>query len=197
MTKTITAMLVGIALEQGEIASLDDPATKYLPELAGSGYDGVTIRQILQMRSGVDYQERYDFGANPSFAGRLHEQAIVLNRMRFADGALEPRRAQRARQHVQLLDARHLRARLGARAGDRASRSGPVHAGICGARSAPRPTASGSPTGRPAPGASSAGMGFNATLRDFGRLGQLMLRRRRARRRADPARRLGRGDDRA
>ncbi len=35
-----------------------------LPELKSGGYDGVTIRQILQMRSGVDYEERYDFG-NP------------------------------------------------------------------------------------------------------------------------------------
>ena len=92
---------------------------KYVPELAGSGYDGVTIRQVLQMRSGVDYQERYDFGANPSFAGKLHEQAIVLNRMRFADGRARDQARQCARQHVQLLDARHFRARLGARAGDR------------------------------------------------------------------------------
>jgi CubicO group peptidase (beta-lactamase class C family) len=58
MAKTITSMLVGIALEQGKIASLDDRAEKYVPELKGSGYDGVTIRQVMQMRSGVDYQER-------------------------------------------------------------------------------------------------------------------------------------------
>ncbi|HTN13276.1 MAG TPA: serine hydrolase domain-containing protein, partial [Sphingomonadaceae bacterium] len=93
MAKTITSLLVGIAVDQGKIASLDDPATKYVPQLKGTGYDGVTIRQILQMRSGVDYEERYDFGANPSFAGKLHEQAIVLNAMRFADGALETERA--------------------------------------------------------------------------------------------------------
>jgi CubicO group peptidase (beta-lactamase class C family) len=79
MAKTITALLVGIALDQGKIASLDDPVTRYLPELAGTGYDGATIRQVMQMRSGVDYQERYDFGENPSFAARLHEQSIVLN----------------------------------------------------------------------------------------------------------------------
>src|SRR5690606_11822727 len=89
MAKTITSLLVGIALEQGKIASLDDRADKYVPELKGTGYDGVTIRQIMQMRSGVDYEERYDFGAKPSFAGKLHEQAIVLNKMRFASSALE------------------------------------------------------------------------------------------------------------
>ena len=93
MAKTITAMLAGIALEQGKIASLDDRADKYVPELKGTGYDGVTIRQIMEMRSGVDYQERYDFGDHPSFAGKLHEQAIILNKMRFADGALQTKRA--------------------------------------------------------------------------------------------------------
>jgi hypothetical protein len=51
MAKTITALLVGIALDQGKIASLDDPVTRYLPELAGTGYDGATIRQVMQMRS--------------------------------------------------------------------------------------------------------------------------------------------------
>ncbi len=93
MAKTITAMLVGIAIEQGKIGSLDDRADKYVPELRGTGYDGVTIRQMMEMRSGVDYQERYDFGEHPSFAGKLHEQAIVLNKMRFAAGALETKRA--------------------------------------------------------------------------------------------------------
>jgi len=69
MAKTVTAMLVGQAIEQGKIGSLDDLAEEYVPELKGTGYDGVTLRQIMQMRSGVDYQERYDFGDNPSFAG--------------------------------------------------------------------------------------------------------------------------------
>ncbi len=66
MTKSITSILIGRALEEKRIASLDDAITKYLPELGGGGYNGgVTIRQVLQMRSGVDYEERYDFG-NPA-----------------------------------------------------------------------------------------------------------------------------------
>ena len=43
MTKSITSMLVGCALEEGRIKSLDDPITNYLPELSGGGYQGVTI----------------------------------------------------------------------------------------------------------------------------------------------------------
>ncbi len=57
-----------------------------MPELKGGGYDGASIRQILQMRSGVDYEERYDFG-NPGTAARNHEYALVQNAVRFADAA--------------------------------------------------------------------------------------------------------------
>src|SRR5688572_27680161 len=86
MTKSITSLLIGCALEEKRIQSLDDPIIRYLPELKSGGYDGVTIRQVLQMRSGVDYEERYDFG-NPGTAARNHEQALVKNIVRFADVA--------------------------------------------------------------------------------------------------------------
>jgi len=70
MTKSITSLLIGIALQERRIQSIEDPITQYLPELRSGGYNGVTIRQILQMRSGVDYEERYDFG-NPGVAARM------------------------------------------------------------------------------------------------------------------------------
>ncbi len=72
MAKTITALLVGIALNEGKIRSLDDKAGDYVPELKAGGYGDATIRQILQMRSGVDYEERYDFGAKPSPAAVMN-----------------------------------------------------------------------------------------------------------------------------
>jgi CubicO group peptidase (beta-lactamase class C family) len=59
MAKSITSTLVGAALADGHLKSLDDPVTRYLPRLAGSAYDGVTIRQLLQMRSGVAWDETY------------------------------------------------------------------------------------------------------------------------------------------
>jgi CubicO group peptidase (beta-lactamase class C family) len=174
MSKTITAMLAGLALERGEIDSLDDPATKYLPQLAGTGYDGVTIRQILQMRSGVDYQERYDFGDNPSFAGRLHEQAIVLNRMRFAEGALETTRANAPGStfNYSTLDTMVLGWLLEEATGETLEAQmeqriwQPLGAEAGGFWLADGP---------PGAGRALNGMGFNATLRDFARLGQLML----------------------
>lgn len=91
-TKSIVSLLVGCAIADGRIKSVDDQITQYLPELKGSGYDGVTIKQILQMRSGVDYEERYDF-ANPGAAARNHELALVQNVVRFADVARTLKRA--------------------------------------------------------------------------------------------------------
>ncbi|VVO96008.1 hypothetical protein PS865_02594 [Pseudomonas fluorescens] len=59
MAKSITSTLVGAALQDGSIKSLDDKVTHYLPTLAGSGYDQVTVRQILSMRSGIKWNEKY------------------------------------------------------------------------------------------------------------------------------------------
>ena len=49
MAKSIASTLVGVALADGSIASLDDLVVRYVPELAGSAYDGVSVRQILTM----------------------------------------------------------------------------------------------------------------------------------------------------
>ena len=59
VVKTITVMLIGAAIEDGYIDSLDDPVTRYLPELADSAYDGVTVEQIIAMTSGIDWNETY------------------------------------------------------------------------------------------------------------------------------------------
>lgn len=59
VVKSITATLVGAAIKDGYIKSIDDPVTKYLPLLAGSAYDGVTVRNLLQMASGVKWNEAY------------------------------------------------------------------------------------------------------------------------------------------
>ena len=60
MAKSVVSMLVGIAEQKGLIASLDDPAEKYAKEMAGSAYGGTTIRQLLRMSSGLTFTERYD-----------------------------------------------------------------------------------------------------------------------------------------
>ena len=57
--KSMTAMLVGAAVRDGAIASIDDEVTRYLPEICGSAYDGVTLRHVLTMSSGVRWNEDY------------------------------------------------------------------------------------------------------------------------------------------
>ena len=59
MAKSISSALVGVAIQDGLIGSIEDPITKYLPELAGSGYDGVSIRHVLQMTSGVRWDDTH------------------------------------------------------------------------------------------------------------------------------------------
>ena len=59
VAKSITSTLIGAALKQGRIGSLEEPVTNYVPRLAGSAYDGVSIRDILMMASGVGWNETY------------------------------------------------------------------------------------------------------------------------------------------
>jgi CubicO group peptidase (beta-lactamase class C family) len=60
MAKSMVSALIGIAIEDGHIDGLDDQVTAYVPELTGSGYDGATIRDLITMSSGVDFDEGYD-----------------------------------------------------------------------------------------------------------------------------------------
>jgi CubicO group peptidase (beta-lactamase class C family) len=60
MAKSVVSALVGIAIEEGSIRSVRDSISDYLPELRGSGYEGVSIHDVLTMSSGVDFDEDYD-----------------------------------------------------------------------------------------------------------------------------------------
>lgn len=59
VAKSVTSMLVGAAIRDGYIASVDEKVTDYLPRLKGSSYDQSTIRDILHMSSGVQWDEDY------------------------------------------------------------------------------------------------------------------------------------------
>ena len=60
MAKSIVSLGVGMAVAEGKIASLDDLVAKYVPKLAGSAYGETTIRNVLRMSSGVKFSEAYD-----------------------------------------------------------------------------------------------------------------------------------------
>lgn len=60
MTKSVTSTLVGAALREGRIKSLNDPVVRYVPSLVGEGYSGVTLDQLMTMTSGVRWSEDYE-----------------------------------------------------------------------------------------------------------------------------------------
>ncbi|MEX2200708.1 MAG: serine hydrolase [Dongiaceae bacterium] len=66
VAKSIASTLVGFAIDDGLIDSVDDPIDKYIPELAGTGYEGVPIKAILQMSSGIAFIEDYTAAASDS-----------------------------------------------------------------------------------------------------------------------------------
>lgn len=173
MTKSIVSLLVGCAVQDGRIKSIDDPIANYLPELRGGGYEAVTIKQVLQMRSGVDYEERYDFG-NPGIAARNHEQALVTNVVRFVDAARTIKRANRPGEVWQYktidtavlgwLVERVTGSTLASYAAQRLWEPlGMERDGFF------------IMDGEPGTGREFSGAGFNATLRDFARIGLMML----------------------
>ena len=59
VAKSVVAMLIGAAIQDGYIGSVDESVTDYLPRLKGSSYDQATIRDLLQMASGVQWNEDY------------------------------------------------------------------------------------------------------------------------------------------
>ncbi len=59
VAKSVTSTLIGAAVKDGHIASVNDPVIKYVPRLAGSAYDGATVRDVLMMASGAKWNETY------------------------------------------------------------------------------------------------------------------------------------------
>jgi len=72
VAKSFLSALMGIVLEEGDIASIDDQVTKYAPSLKGSAYEGATIRNVLNMASGVAFDEDYfEFDSDINKMGRV------------------------------------------------------------------------------------------------------------------------------
>jgi CubicO group peptidase (beta-lactamase class C family) len=59
IAKSVTSTLLGAAIRDGYIKGLEEPVTRYIPELANSGYAGVTLQQALTMQTGLRWDENY------------------------------------------------------------------------------------------------------------------------------------------
>ncbi|MCR9093756.1 MAG: beta-lactamase family protein [bacterium] len=81
IAKSFTSALIGIALEQRKIERLDDPIRKYLPELTSPTFDGVTVEHVLQMSSGVRFDERYT--APESDINRMVQQVPPMTYLEY------------------------------------------------------------------------------------------------------------------
>ena len=88
VAKSFAATLFGIAIEEGFIGGVEDLVTDYLPSLAGSAYDSVRIKDVLQMSSGASWNEDYSdpdsdinrFGRVLALGGSLEELAASMDR---------------------------------------------------------------------------------------------------------------------
>ena len=70
VAKSVTSTLIGAAVKDGVIDSIDDSVVRYIPELKGSAFDGVTIRHLMTMSSGVRWKEDYiDLRSDVALAG--------------------------------------------------------------------------------------------------------------------------------
>ncbi|MDH3687038.1 MAG: beta-lactamase family protein [Myxococcales bacterium] len=105
VTKSIVSALFGIAVEEGHIPDIAAPVTEHLPELAGSGYDGVPIKDVLQMSSGVAFNE--DYGDPFSDINRMGPTMMAGSLLGFA-GTLERERPPGTVNHYVSVDTQVL-----------------------------------------------------------------------------------------
>ncbi|MDG1229831.1 MAG: serine hydrolase [SAR86 cluster bacterium] len=90
VTKSVTSMLLGAAIKDGFINSVNDPIISYLPQLKNSHYDRVSIKQILHMSSGVDWNEDYtDPNSDVSIAS-AYNSLKLYDYLRTLDTSSEP-----------------------------------------------------------------------------------------------------------
>lgn len=88
VAKSFVSAAIGIAVAEGHIESIEDPITRYVRSLEGSAYDGVRIKDILQMSSGASWNEDYSdpnsdigrFGRIMAIGGSMEAFAATLER---------------------------------------------------------------------------------------------------------------------
>jgi len=106
VNKSFVSALLGIALEENLFDSIQDPIDKYLPELKGSGYQGVSIKNIMQMSSGVVFDE--DYAAFFSDINRMGRVVALGNSINEFAASLKPGRVAGEYHHYVSMDTQVL-----------------------------------------------------------------------------------------
>jgi CubicO group peptidase (beta-lactamase class C family) len=172
VVKSMTATLVGMAIKDGYIGDIDDPLTNYLPQFKGSAYDGVSVRNLLQMASGVDWNETY---TDPNSDRRAmleaqisQEPNAILELMGELDRAAEPGTRWNYSTGETSVVGALVNAATGKHVADYLSEKIWIPAGMESDASWWLDSPGGMEIG---------GSGLSATLRDYARFGQFMLAR--------------------
>lgn len=171
MSKSFNSILVGAAIADGDIASVDDPVTRYMPELEGTAYDGLTLENLLQMRTGVSWDDNFFV---PGPARDAHVAAFVDNEQRYVTAA---EGMQRIAPVGQAFNYNSIEAAL---VGEIVSRATGMSLSRYLSERVWRPAGMQSYAfyvldGPPGVGKEFTAGAFNAVLRDFGRAGLMML----------------------
>jgi len=165
MAKSIVSLGIGFALVDGRIRSLDDKAADYVPELKGNVYGETTLRNLLRMASGVKFSENYDGRDDLSKFSRLQTTKDTVAGLKLFDEREAP---QGERFHYASIETSALGAVLRAATGrSLAEYLGEKLWQPLGAESDATWITGADDLER-------AAGNFNATLRDFGRLGALL-----------------------
>lgn len=170
IAKSITSTLIGAAIKQGKIRSLNDPVIQYVPSLKDSAYQKATVKDVLMMASGVRWNETYSDprsdrrrlleaqisqvpGAAMQVMASLPQQAAPGTAFTYNTGETQVA-AQLLRNAIGMPLASYLSDRIWAKFGMEADANWWLD----------------SPNG-----VEIGGSGFSATLRDYGRFGLFML----------------------
>lgn len=176
MAKSFNSIMAGVAIAEGRIGSVNDSILRYMPELKGTAYDGLTLKHLLWMRTGVEWSDNFFV---PGPAREAHEAAFVDNKQRYVVAAASMKRT---RPPGERFNYNSIEAAL---VGEIVSRATGRSLSDYLSERIWKPAGMESDAfyvldGPPGIGKEFTAGAFNATLRDYGRVGLMMLNQGRA-----------------
>lgn len=173
MSKSVVSLLAGFAVDHGDIRSLDDQVTVYIPELKGTAFDGVTVRDVIDMKTGIDRSDGDQLKPGTEAAARRESMLIRNERPAVDEAFMVGRKAEPGKT----FDYSTLNATV---LGWIVERATGVPLTDYTSRMLWKPlgaeaTAFWMTDGQGAKARPLTGMGYNATMRDYARIGLMML----------------------